>query len=183
MNAFWLSGVVYGTFPFALLREREMQEDKLAAQPAGDSTTILTACLPAWLTSRSLFGASHFLKWCANVERKVILLLLCLLLTLASFFNLFLILLLQFYYYYFYLFACYFVGKYQLQSQSRRVAVAAVAVGDVDDNVAFPCCNFATRAPLLPTYTSKYTSLTLCMGVCVCVLFFYVSVPFWGHAK
>lgn len=119
MNAFWLSGVVYGTFPFALLREREMQEDKLAAQPAGDSTTILTACLPAWLTSRSLFGASHFLKWCANVERKVILLLLCLLLSLASFFNLFLILLLQFYYYYFYLFACYFVGKYQLQSQSR----------------------------------------------------------------
>lgn len=93
---------------------------------------------------------SHFLKCCTNVERKVILLYILL----CSISNFLLLLL--------FLFICLLLCKGNTNC-SRC-------------DVAFPCCNFATRAPrFFQVNTAQSLSLSPSLSLSV---FFYVSVPF-----
>lgn len=129
MNAFWLSGMVYGTFPSGkgkcsttnwqhcqqrVTRRAICLSDCLPSSPS----PAAPSCSSAWIRevflgpATSLNGAL-MLKEKSSCSRFFVLVSA---LRSAPFSSAFF----YYYYYYFYLFACYFVGKYQLQRRRQR---------------------------------------------------------------
>lgn len=106
-------------------------------------------CLPVF--KKSFFWApSHFLKCCTNVERKVILPPLLLLHILLCSISIFLLLL--------FLFICLLLCKGNTNC-SRC-------------DVAFPCCNFATRAPrFFQVNTAQSLTVSLSLALPLCLFF------------